>query len=112
MNLTALADRRTRGDAIQIYKTTNGYNKVKWYHPNEVVNSLKINQGPSSSIRGNKNRLLRQFTRNCTQREYFLSNRIVPLWNKLPNAISNAPTVNCFKNRFDKFFINYKQNNY
>ena len=51
-----LADRRTRGDAIQIYKTQMVTTKSN-YHPNEVFNSLKINQGPSSSIRGNKNRL-------------------------------------------------------
>ena len=58
--------------------------------------------GPAGNIRGSKHRLARQFIRNCDQREYFYSNRVVPLWNDLSNETVAAKTVNEFKNLIDK----------
>ena len=36
----------------------------------------------------------------------FIANRILNPWNKLKNAIVNAPTTNCFKNRVQKCCYN------
>ena len=105
LGLTTLKERRERGDAIQYFKIINNINIVDWYHPNNQKPSSNIN-GPSNNIRNNKvnsNQIYRQFTKSCDQREYFFSNRVVPIWNKLPNSVTNAKNVNNFKNEYDKF---------
>ena len=51
LRLLDLADRRVRGDAIQHFKIKNDFNKVEWYHPNALTNSLKTD-GPARGIRG------------------------------------------------------------
>ena len=38
---------------------------------------------------------------NKNLRKYFFKNRIVNLWNRLPNAVKNAQSTNIFKNRLD-----------
>jgi len=35
-------------------------------------------------------------------RQNFFSNGVVKLWNNLPEDVAMAPTVNCFKGRFDR----------
>ena len=102
LGLTTLVERRIRGDAIQYYKLENKVNKVNWYHPNSLMNNLSLDV-PSSRVRGTEHRLARQFTRNCTPREFFFSNRIVPVWNMLPKKVIKAKSVNDFKNLYDKF---------
>jgi hypothetical protein len=100
LNLTTLEVRRQRGDAIQFYKLTNGFNQVNWYHPNTITNSVNL-CGPASSIRGEKHRLTRQFTRNCNPRENFFPNRVVPIWNSLPTATTKVNSVENFKIEYD-----------
>ncbi|RNA30674.1 hypothetical protein BpHYR1_017613 [Brachionus plicatilis] len=39
---------------------------------------------------------------NCGQRENFLVNRIIPVWNKLPHSVVNSPSKNTFKANYDK----------
>ena len=36
-------------------------------------------------------------------RKYFFSNRVIDYWNKLPEHVVEANSVNMFKNRLDKF---------
>jgi len=36
-------------------------------------------------------------------RQNFFSNRVVNMWNDLPQEVVIAPTVNCFKGRFDRY---------
>ena len=40
-------------------------------------------------------------------RKYFFSNRIINIWNSLPNSVVMADTVNQFKHRLDKYWKNY-----
>ena len=35
--------------------------------------------------------------------KYNFTNRVIPIWNSLSNHVVSADTVNCFKNRLDKF---------
>jgi ribonucleases P/MRP protein subunit RPP40 len=105
LGLTTLKDRRERGDAIQYYKIINKINLVDWYHPNAFKPSNNT-EGPANNIRNNKinnNQIYRQLTKTCDQREYFYSNRVVPIWNKLPNTVTGAKSVNNFKNEYDRF---------
>ena len=39
---------------------------------------------------------------NLDIRKHFFSQRVVNAWNKLPQHVVDAPSVNCFKNRLDK----------
>jgi len=38
--------------------------------------------------------------------KYFFANRIVNIWNSLPSYAVSAETVNCFKTRLDRFWLN------
>lgn len=46
-------------------------------------------------------RLTRELVKSCDPRHHFYSNRIVNSWNKLPNTVKKAKTVNSFKARYD-----------
>ena len=37
-------------------------------------------------------------------RKFSFTNRVIPIWNSLPNQVVCAQTVNSFKNRLDKFW--------
>ena len=54
-------------------------------------------------LRGNSLKLLPQ---NCPseRRNNFFTLRAVRAWNKLPEEVVQAPSVNTFKNRLDKFW--------
>jgi len=39
-------------------------------------------------------------------RKFNFTNRVVPIWNSLSNHVVSADTVNTFKNRLDKFWLN------
>ena len=39
-------------------------------------------------------------------RKFSFSNRIIPLWNSLPDNIVSSPTLNTFIARLDKFWEN------
>ena len=32
-------------------------------------------------------------------------NRVINLWNSLPDHIVTAPSINCFKNKLDNFLL-------
>ena len=36
----------------------------------------------------------------------FFANRIVNIWDSLPSYVVSAETVNCFKTRLDRFWLN------
>ena len=38
-------------------------------------------------------------------RKYNFTNRVIPIWNSLPNHVVSAETVNTFKQSLDKFWI-------
>ena len=54
------------------------------------------------STRGHDLKLTKE---NCKRdtRKYFFSMRVINNWNNLPEDVVKAPTLNCFKNRLDRF---------
>ena len=38
-------------------------------------------------------------------RKYNFTNRVIPIWNSLSNHVVSAETVNTFKKRLDKFWL-------
>ena len=101
LELSTLQERRERADLIEYFKLSKGFSVIDWHNPNKLTNSLSV-EGPARSIRGEKHRLVKQITR-ISQREHFLSNRVVDNWNRLPANIISADTKNSFKKKIDDF---------
>jgi len=55
--------------------------------------------------RGNKYKLV-QHHYHYDLRKFNFTNRVVPIWNSLSNHAVSAYTVNTFKHRLDKFWLN------
>ena len=108
LGLTTLEERRKRGDLINYFKFEKGLNIINWYHPNYKTNSLR-QEGPANNIRGQKHRLVRQYTGNCHQRENFFLNRVLSFWNQLSLDVIDSNSTNMFKNRYDKFIKSSKK---
>ena len=53
----------------------------------------------------NRGHALKLKTKSCNKdvRKYFFSQRSIKPWNRLPNAVVTAPTLNTFKNRLDNY---------
>ena len=87
LRLTTLETRRKRGDLIQFYKVVNGHDHIKWKNqPEKIVQGNK--DGPASSnLRRGGICFRREPANICTCRNEFFLNRIIPLWNDLPQKL-------------------------
>jgi hypothetical protein len=95
LKLPTLKYRRVRGDMIELYKMISGiYNK-------DV--SLNFNYA-TTNLRGNKYKLY-QGQLHYNLRKFSFSNRVVKLWNDLPDMVVAAENLNCFKNALDKYWF-------
>jgi len=92
MNLTSLEVRRLRGDLIQLYKVKNNLDAITWH-----TQPTWSNPRP-----GKREQIRREIISACQQRHNFFLNRISPIWNKLPNDITEGGNLNEFKTRLDK----------
>ena len=105
LKIPTLSYRRLRGDLIEVYKIINGI------YDTDAVQFLKLrstsvpNQLHTRSASRNPN-LLFQNAPRLDLRKFSFSVRIVKAWNSLEGEIVKAPSVNSFKNRIDKFFMN------
>ena len=62
----------------------------------------------ASVTRGNYYKLVPQHCRYDLQKyRYYFTDRVVPVWNSLPNKVVMADNINIFKNRLDKFWSSY-----
>ena len=93
LNLPTLVYRRIRGDMIETFKITSGvYDK-------DVVPSLCYRN--NSNLRGHSKTLGKKRS-NIKLRSENFTQRIVTVWNSLPEYVVSAPSTNAFKNRLDK----------
>ena len=105
LNLPCLRFRRLRGDMIEVYKILNNM-----YDPCAVPN---LNRNHDTRNRGHT---LKLNTVGCKYdvRKFSFCNRVVNVWNSLPEHIVTSPSVNAFKNALDKlwcdedFYLDYK----
>ena len=95
LKLPTLIYRRTRGDMIETYKILKIYNE-------NVTPVIKLN---AATTRGNRLKML-WFRPNKDIRKFAFTNRIVNIWNKLPDDVVNARNLITFENRHDKFWAN------
>ena len=96
LKLPSLEFRRLRGDLIEAYKICNDI-----YDPATTSNLFVFNS--DDRTRSNTKKITK-FSTNRKQFQYFFTNRIINLWNNLPEHVARAKSVNCFKNSIDKIF--------
>ena len=99
--LPTLEARRNRGDLIEVFKMLKGFSKVDYKHYFQLVDN--------SITRGNKYKLAKSRSR-LDIRKYFFSQRVVNEWNKLPDSVVEAESVNSFKNKYDSY-VSLQRNN-
>jgi len=95
--LPSLKYRCLYGDMIDVCKLVHSY-----YDSDAAV---KLNFNSLSRTRGNMYRL-RKFTCHYYFKKYLFCSRVVNIRNSLPNGLVIACSVNNFKNRLDKHWIN------
>jgi hypothetical protein len=88
LGIQSLATRRIRSDLIMTYKITHGAVKV----PMDSVFSYS-----GSFTRGNSLKLKPVLWPKRDVRKYFFGNRVINMWNKLPDEVVTAPTLAQFK---------------
>ena len=90
--------RRSRLDLIEVWKLFNREEDIKWnlfFKKNNEVNEHST-RGHSLKLYANSNRL--------DIRKYFFSQRVVSVWNSLPEDVVVAGTLNKFKSGLKKIF--------
>ena len=98
LKLPSLAYRRLRGDAIEAFKIIRGY------YDNEVTSGL-FRFVEDSVTRGHKYKLFKSRSRlDLRKNSFFL--RVVDVWNSLPESVVEAPSIQSFERRLDKFWQN------
>ena len=105
--LTSLADRRERGDAIETFKTMNGFNKVKkedWFVLEEE-NSRPTRRNAEVTDEGVKKKahVLRMEQARLEVRRNFFNVRAARTWNDIPQSVKEKTSVNAFKNAYDRW---------
>ena len=96
LGLTTLETRRLRGDLIKTYKLLTHKERID---PNQFFSV----SDSGYALRGHSLKLLKPSVR-LNVRKHFYSYRVIDFWNQLPQQVVEAPTVNCFKNRLDKYW--------
>lgn len=94
LKLPTLKYRRLRGDMIETYKIISGI------YDTEVTNGM-LEQIESTRTRGHSYKLKKNQCR-LNVRKYNYTNRIVDVWNSLPEKVVTAKTVKQFEIRLDR----------
>jgi hypothetical protein len=95
LNMRTLEYRRVIADLIMVYKILNRLVKLCF------EDFFEFYQSPYETRR---HRLYLR-TKRCDKlgEEKWFSNRVVAIWNRLPEKIVTADTINCFRERLNKF---------
>jgi hypothetical protein len=91
LNLFSLCRRRLRGDLIETFKFLT--------HRNNTGDHL-FSLHQNAALRGHPLKLEKPHT-STSIRAHFFSNRVINAWNKLPNDVVMATSVDIFKSRID-----------
>jgi len=92
--LISLEKRRVRGDLIEVFKIIKGFDKIDSYSFFEFSSV--------GMTRGHSYKLVKKRSYGNLRKNFF-SQRVINIWNGLPQEVVDADTVNLFKNRLDKF---------
>ena len=99
VGLTTLADRRVRGDVIQVWKYLHGYTP---YNPT----MLRPSSSQHTKLTGHTEQPFNLARRNSRLdiRKNFFTVRAVDEWNRVPHSIQRLEDINELKIEYDKFF--------
>ncbi|KAK3090279.1 hypothetical protein FSP39_010600 [Pinctada imbricata] len=97
LELPTLRFRRLRGDIIEVFKILTGI-----YDKRVCSDLFELNL---SSTRGHPFKLKKKRSR-LDVRKHFFTNRVIDIWNSLPESVVLAKTLYSFENRLDKFWAN------
>ena len=89
-NLDSLHGRRIIGDIIEVYKTAEGYANCNLGKAVPYANF--------ENIKGHRFKFIHTFTQNRVKK-HFILNRIVNIWNSLPDNVFNTDIIKSFRNR-------------
>ena len=97
LQLTTLAERRSRGDLIETFKSFRNINGLEHIFKfsicrGNILANLKINRSTPKTVQ--------QLHRR------FLTERVCKLWNKLPGTVRESETVDGFKCNLEGFKMN------
>lgn len=98
LGLPSLEYRRERADVVQVYKILNNIDKME-------KNKL-FTMAPCKSTRGHPLKLYKRKARLNVRFNSF-GNRVVNLWNSLPESVVMAPSLNTFKSRLNKHWYKH-----
>ena len=107
VGLTTLTERRERGDAIEAFKTLNGFNRVdknQWFNI-EAEDQRPTRRNVIIDEEGERRRknVLKVETARLEVRKNFFNLRAAGVWNNVPDAVRDKKTVNGFKAAYDKW---------
>ena len=95
LELPSLLYRRKRGDMILMYKIVKGLVRLE---SKELFTVWE-----ESRTRGHNHKIFKEHAAKLPRKNNF-SQRSVNDWNSLPIDVVNAPSIDAFKNRLDKFW--------
>ena len=98
LDLPTLEYRRERADMVEVYKILHDIDKVD--------KSRLFTLSSYTSTRGHSLKLFKRRSRLSIRTGMF-SNRVVEVWNSLPETVVMAPSLNSFKNRLNKAWKNH-----
>jgi len=99
LGITSLEKRRVRGDLIQVFRIVKGFNSLN------IDDFFELDNDGGHALRGHKWKLKVKRCR-LQLRKYLFSQRVIGSWNKLPDHVVDASSVNSFKKRLDDWLKN------
>ena len=103
--ISSLRERRIRRDLIQMYKSRNVFEEIKWFTgpmPAPPSHSRAASLNDSRLMRESfPTRLQNDYGHFVTIRHEFFLNRVVGHWNNLVSSQISALSLNSFKARID-----------
>ena len=91
LGIPTLEYRRLRADVVEVYKILNQIDRID---PNKFFTMSNL------PTRGNSLKIFKRRSRLKVRASVF-SNRVVDVWNSLPNNVVTAPSLNSFKSRLN-----------
>ena len=107
-------ERRERGDAIETFKTINGFNRVDksaWFEFRSATNTRATRSTVSVDDDGERERSDVLFMGNVRleSRKNFFTVRTIAKWNEIPDVVKDQQTINGFKNQYDEWMATKKR---
>ena len=115
VGLTTLVERRERGDAIETFKTINGFNNVNredWFSFRDAANTRATRS--TVSVSGDDEQLdkkdvLYKGNVRLDSRKNFFTVRTIHKWNAIPDEVKNCKSINAFKSGYDRWIMREKK---